>query len=328
MLTLLSFSPNHLEFFKCNTWEVDALLQRVDRTHNIWFRCIHLRDRTAIARIVKCFDLNPSRVDMIFNRFPKGIDEDLEDCFFDNYEVLVRQIKQHDFEVACGSFVVGENFLITFETNELKILSTLINNIKKQSLDIQSWGIDYLIYYIYNDILNNYYTVFDHVARELDNLEDEVLDNSGSESTYQKIATMRQSARLGRRNLQSIQSLLAILEYQNPPWLTQSVKTLFNQELVRHIDKLSQEYQTLRLWMSELMEIQRDNIASKTSERINRLTILSSVFLPITFIAGVYGMNFKYMPELELPWSYPAVLILMALIVIGSIMYAKQQRWL
>ncbi|MDM9380167.1 CorA family divalent cation transporter [Chlorogloeopsis sp. ULAP01] len=328
MLMLLTFSANHLEFFHCNTWEVDAALQRIDRTHNIWFRCIHLRDRTAIARIVKYFGLDPCRVDMIFNHFPKGIDEDLEDCFFDNYEVLTRQVKYHNFEEACGSFVVGTNFLITFETNELRILSALINNIKKQNIDIKNWGIDNLVYIIYNDILNNYYTVFDHIARELDNLEDEVLANSGNESTYKKIATMRQSTRLGRRNLQSMQSLLAIMEYQNLQWLTQPVKTLFNQELVRHIDKLSQEYQTLRVWMSELMEIQRDNIASKTSERINRLTILSSVFLPITFIAGVYGMNFKYMPELEQPWAYPAALGVMALIVIGSIMYAKQQRWL
>ena len=76
--------------------------------------------------------------------------------------------------------------------------------------------------------------------------------------------------------------------------------------------------QALRAWMSELIEIQRDNIASKTGERINRLTILSTIFLPITF---------KYMPELEQPWFYPAVICVMALIVIGSITYAKQ-RWL
>jgi magnesium transporter len=80
--------------------------------------------------------------------------------------------------------------------------------------------------------------------------------------------------------------------------------------------------------MSELMEIQRDNISSETSERINRLTMLSAIFLPITFIAGLYGMNFKYMPELEQPWGYPAAIAIMALIVIGSIFYAKQQRWL
>jgi magnesium transporter len=80
--------------------------------------------------------------------------------------------------------------------------------------------------------------------------------------------------------------------------------------------------------MSELMEIQRDNIASQTSERIDRLTILSTIFLPITFITGFYGMNFKYMPELEQPWSYPAVISVMVLIVVGSIVFAKQQRWL
>ncbi len=178
-------------------------------------------------------------------------------------------------------------------------------------------------------ILNNYYTVFDYISRELDDLEDEVLQKYGDESTYQKIAKMRQSTRFSRRNFQSIKSLLAMINYDEDfQWLSSSVKVLFNQELLPHIDNLWQEYQGLKAWMSELMEIQRDNLASKTSERINRLTILSTVFLPITFISSVYGMNFKYMPELEQPWSYPAVLVVMGLIVIGSIVYAKQQHWL
>ncbi|NMF67566.1 magnesium transporter CorA family protein, partial [Brasilonema octagenarum] len=136
------------------------------------------------------------------------------------------------------------------------------------------------------------------------------------------------STRFGRRNFQRIKSLLTMMNDEDFQWISEPVKTLFHQELVHHVDNLWQEYQALRTWMSELMEIQRDNIASKTSERINRLTILSSIFLPITFIAGVYGMNFKYMPELEQPWAYPIVVSVMVLIVIGSIVYAKQQRWL
>ena len=173
-----------------------------------------------------------------------------------------------------------------------------------------------------------YDNVFDYISRKLDDLEDEVLENSGDESTYQKIATMRQSTRSGRRNFQSIKLLMAIMDNEDFQWITQPVKELFNQELVHQVDKLWQEYQSLRAWMSELMEIQRDNIASKTGERINRLTILSTIFLPITFISGFYGMNFQHMPELEQPWAYPAVICVMALIVISSISYAKKQRWL
>jgi magnesium transporter len=118
------------------------------------------------------------------------------------------------------------------------------------------------------------------------------------------------------------------MNYEDFQWISQPVKALFNQELVHQVDNLWQEYQALRVWMSELMEIQRDNIASKTSERINRLTILSSIFLPLTFITGFYGMNFKHMPELEQPWAYPAVIVIIILIVIGSIAFAKKQRWL
>ncbi|MEH1906199.1 magnesium transporter CorA family protein [Nostoc sp.] len=326
MLTLLTFSQNNLELF--TSWDVDTVLKKIDGSQNIWLRCIHFRDRTGTAKIIKHFRLNPSRVNMIFNHSPLGIDEDVEDCLFDSYEILTPQIKNHEFEVARGNIVVGNNFIITFEITELKILSILANNLQKRTLDIQKLGIDYLFYLIFKDILNNYETVFDYISRKLDDLEDEVLENSGDESTYQKIATMRQSTRSGRRNFQSIKSLMAIMDREDFQWITEPVKELFNQELVHHVDKLWQEYQALRAWMSELMEIQRDNIASKTGERINRLTILSTIFLPITFMSGFYGMNFKYMPELEQPWAYPAVICVMALIVIGSITYARKQRWL
>ncbi|MBD2559318.1 MULTISPECIES: magnesium transporter CorA family protein [Nostoc] len=326
MLTLLTFYPDNLELFSSS--DVDTVLKRIDGSHNIWLRCIHFRDRTGTARIINHFGLNPSRVEMIFNHSSLGIDEDVEDCLFDSYEILTSQIKNNEFEVVRGNIVVGNNFIITFEITELKILSNLTNNLQKRTPDIPRLGIDYLFYLILKYVLNNYDNVFDYISRKLDDLEDEVLEKSGDESTYQKIATMRQSTRSGRRNFQSIKLLMAIMNNEDFQWITQPVKELFNQELVHQVDKLWQEYQSLRAWMSELMEIQRDNIASKTGERINRLTILSTIFLPITFISGFYGMNFKYMPELDQPWAYPAVICMMALIVISSITYAKKQRWL
>ncbi|BAY22105.1 Mg2+ transporter protein, CorA family protein [Calothrix sp. NIES-2100] len=326
MLILLTFSQNHLEVFTSNN--VNAILERINSPHNIWLRCIRFRDRTAIAKIINQFKIKPSRVDMIFNHFPIGIDEDIEDCLFDCYEILTNQMKNREFEIVRGSIIVGNNFIITFEDTEIRILSILSNNIQRRIINLENWGIDYILYLIYKDILNNYYTVFDYISRQLDDLEDAVLDNSGDESTYKKIATMRQSTRCGRRNFQSIKSLLAMMDYEDFQWLTQPVKELFTQELIHQVDKLWQEYQALRIWMSELLEIQRDNTASKTSERINRLTILSTVFLPLTFISGFYGMNFKYMPELDQPLAYPLVIGVMILIVIASIMYAKKQSWL
>lgn len=326
MIILLTFSQNHLELLSSR--DLDTVLKKIDRTHNVWLRCVQFRDRTSTAKIIRHFGLNPSRVDMICNHYPLGIDEDMEDCLFESYEVLTHQMRNREFGVARGSILVGNKFIITFENHEIKALTILTNNIQKRNIDIQEYGIDYLLYLIFKDILNNYYTVFDHISRDLDDLEDEVLENSGNESTYQKIATMRQSTRYGRRNFQSIKSLTAMMDYEELPWLTQEVKTLFKQEIMHHVDHLLQEYQALRSWMSELMEIQRDNIASKTSERISRLTILSTVFLPITFISGFYGMNFKYMPELEQYWAYPTVVIIMVVIVVASIVYAKKQNWL
>lgn len=282
MLILLTFAKNHIDSF--TTWDVEAVLKKINGSQNIWLRCIHFRDRTGIAKIIKHFELNPSRVNMIFNFSPVGIDQDIEDCLFNSYEILTHEMKNQEFEVARGSIVVGSNFLITFEIAEVKIFNLLIAKLHKPNIDITHLRIDYLFYLIFKEILINYHTLFDYISRQLDDLEDEVLENSGDELTYQKIATMRQSTRFVRRNFQSIKSLLTMMHDEDFQWLSKSIKELFHEELTHQVDNLWQEYQGLRAWMSELMEIQRDNIASKTSERINRLTILSSIFLPITFI--------------------------------------------
>lgn len=323
---LLTFSPDRLELF--NSPDVDAVLEKVDRTCNSWLRCIQSCDRGIVAQIIQFFGLKASRTDMITNRFPSGVDEDMSDCLFNNYEVLSHHTKHRTLETLKGSLILGANFLLTFETYELITLNTLIDNILKRRIDIQERDADYLLYLVYRETLNNYYGVFDRISRRLDELEDKVLDELGDTSTYNEIAALRQSTRLGRRNLQTIKYLLAVAENEKSSWISSSVATLLSQVLTNDLDSLLQEYQMLRAWMSELMEIQRDNVASKTSQRLDRLTVLSFIFLPITFIAGVYGMNFEHMPELKYPWAYPAVLGVMLLIVIGMITYAKHQRWL
>jgi magnesium transporter len=325
MLVLLTFSQDRIDSF--SSWDVETILKNINGSQNIWLRCIHFRDRTGIAKIIQHFGLNPSRVDTIFNYSPTGIDQDIEDCLFKTYEILTHEMKNGEFEVARGSIVSGKNFIITFEINEVKIFNQLIPKIQKHNTSMQNIEIDYFFYILFKEILSSYRTVFEYISRHLDDLEDEVLENSGKEITYQKIAAMRQSTRFVRRTFQSIKLLISMIDDEFP-WFSPFVKDLFKEELIHQVENLWQEYQALRAWMSELMEIQRDNIASKTSERINRLTILSSIFLPITFIAGLYGMNFKYMPELEQPWAYPATICVMILIAIGSIVYAKQQRWL
>ncbi|NJK37028.1 MAG: magnesium transporter CorA [Oscillatoriales cyanobacterium RM2_1_1] len=324
-VTLISFSPTQLNIQ--TIWEVEETLQQIDPTCQNWLRCVRIRNVNEIARLVQFFQLQSGRVSMIRSGLPSGIDdEETEDCFFGNYEVISPQVKSYQFDRVRGSYALGQNFLLTFESDEFPVFEHVIHKIQKGTLSIQNHQIDYLLYLIHDEILSRYESIFDRLGRELDDLEDQVLENTGGESTYRMIASLKQSTRLGRRNFQAIRNLVALLNREDIPWISQPVAQLFQQKLIHEVDELWQEYQSLRDWMYELIEIQRDNLSRNTNRVINQLTVVSSIFLPLSFLAGLYGMNFENMPELEIPWAYPALLCVMAVIALGGFIYTKKLK--
>ncbi|PSB19209.1 magnesium transporter CorA [filamentous cyanobacterium CCP2] len=324
--TLITFSSNTFSAFTSS--QLDAILHRVDRTQNIWLRCVGVRDRNAVIQISECFGLKSVRVERILRGHPLGFDEDIDDCLFTNYELLTHHPHQSRLREIRGSYALGSNFLLTFESSQLALFESIVDSIQQQPIEIQGKPVDYLLYLIFEGIIDNYYTVFDQISLQLEKLEDIVLENAGNESTHRNIATLKQSTRLGRHNLQRVKALFLKVAHGEMQWISHEVAVLFNQELMKQIDDLLQEYQSLQTWMSELIEIQRGNIDSNLGRVINRLTIISAIFLPLQFLTGLYGMNFEYMPELKIVWAYPALLGVMTLFGIGGLLYAKTQKWL
>lgn len=326
MLTLLTFSDDYLEVFSSD--DLDVVLQKIDRTRNTLLRHVAGSDRTTIQRIIEHFELKRDRVDLVVKHASVGVNADLEDCLFNTFEVLTVQPDTQYWQIYRGTYALGHNFALTFEPQELEPLSTLISNVQKQTVDIQKGGVDYLLYLLFKGMLANYQLIFSEISRRLDVIEDHIADGVRAESIYQQLNGLKQALRMGRTNFQNIKAIAATANSENTQWFSPNVVRLFNRELLPQVENLLQDYQAARNWMAELMETQRDTIANQTNERINRLTTLSFIFLPISFITSVYGMNFKYMPEIYNPWAYPIVLAVMALIALGSILFARRNQWL
>jgi magnesium transporter len=111
-------------------------------------------------------------------------------------------------------------------------------------------------------------------------------------------------------------------------FIDKETKKNFTKILNRETEDLLASYQNFRTWITELIEIHRANVNESTNRVMKTLTVLSTIFLPLTFIVGIYGMNFDYMPELDWPWAYPAVLIFMTLLAVGAIVYMRLRKWI
>jgi magnesium transporter len=322
--TLIHFSTNYCTILTDS--QIEILLQQVDRSQNVWLRCLGIPSHNQVVRISQFFGLKPTRVDKILRRYPLGFDEDVEDCLFSSYQLLIRD--QLNIREVDGSVVLGANFLVTFEADELIVFTSIVDQLQNRTIQLQSRSVDYLLYLLLGGTVDSYYSVFDQISWQLEGLEELVLKNAGNESTYRKIATFKQTSRLGRRNIQRIKALFLRVAHGNISWINSEVALLFDQKLIKGIDDLLEENQALQSWMSELIEIQRANMDSNMGNVIHRLTIISAIFLPLQFLTGLYGMNFRHMPELEVPWAYPVLLTGMLLFTITGLLYAKKQKWL
>ncbi|MGF1460828.1 MAG: CorA family divalent cation transporter [Leptolyngbyaceae cyanobacterium] len=322
---LVKFSASTVDYFASS--DIDETLGKIDSEHQFWLRCrVHPGQHT-VTKIIDHFHLSHYRIRRILTGKPLAIDDqDLDDCLFANYQILSRTLAELGIKEIWGSFILGENFFISFETQGTVLFDNIFSNLQNQLIDLKSHRADYLLYLAYEELIDNYYTVFDRISWQLEELEDLILDGISDKSTYRKIARMRQSVRLGRRNLLSVKAVAIQSHHHNIRWISATTAEKLNHESFPHLEALSQEYQSLRSWMTELMEIQRSNINDQVGRVINRLTLISAIFLPIQFITGLYGMNFDYMPELHWRLAYPMTLLVMGLIAVVGWRYAQQQN--
>lgn len=326
-IAMLSFSANALDSYV--SWDVDEVLDRIDPNQFTWISCEGLDNPEAIKRIIHYFQLSSSRLDQIFNKQLIDFDTEMEDCLFYNYRVLTRFTANKTFGIVSGSLIIAEKFLLTFEEVPSELFDRTRQKILAGKIAIKQHGVDYLLYLLFKEaVINNYYSILRTFSEQLDRLEEEVLSNSGTDRTYREIIQIRQTIKPLHRNILRVQEFISYLNEDTPRFINENTLQHFNQHLSRELDKLWKDYQEVRTWISELIEIQRDNINSNTNKVIDRLTVLSTFFLPLTFITGLYGMNFEYMPELKLRWGYPGAILVMATIVIILFTYMKRKKWI
>lgn len=325
-ISILSFSPDSLESYV--SWDVDEILDRVDPNKFVWISCEGLDNPVAVRRIVHYFQLRPSRVEQILQETITDFEAANEDCIFYNYRVVTKTGVTHQFQLMTGSLLIGKNFLLTFEAMRSDLFDKTLQKIIAGKIEVKSHGVDHLLFLLVKEVvINHYYAVLRSLAEQLDQIEDLVLNNDSDDSTYREILRIRHTIKPLHRNILRFQEFVSFLSEEESPFIKQSTLDEFNQNLSRELDKLWRDYQELRNWISELIEIQRDNISSNTGKVIDRLSIISIIFLPLTFITGLYGMNFEYMPELHSKWGYPIVLLVMATIVISLVAYMKRKKW-
>ena len=301
----------------------EDLSERISEGSNAWISITGLRDASRIEQVLSSFSVHPLVTEDILNTRTRSKIEE-----FDQYLFMVmthfHQTEEgvHEEQV---SLILTNNILITC-SNSKGLFGHIENRIKRSTGRFRLNGIDYLAYTIIDTIVDGYFFVLEELEERVEDLEDEVVNAPGKE-TISHVQEFRRDLIWFRRKIWSLRELITRLE-RTDSLLIRNTTHLYLRDVYDHTIKIAEDVDVYREMAEGLMEIYLSKISNNTNEIMKVLTIIANIFIPLTFIAGIYGMNFEYMPELSSPYGYPAILLVMAMVSGTMLVYFRRKGWI
>lgn len=296
-----------------------------DKQGITWLNIDGLQDIKLFEEIGELFGLHPLVLEDILNTDQRPKMED-----YGNYIYLVLKTFYGQESVSLLSdqisIILGKDFILSFQERESDLFEPIKEKISKNKGRIRKEGADYLAHSIIDNIVDNYFVMLEDLGEKIEYLEDDLLKQT-TPATLHAIHNFKRELILLRKSLWPLREAISSLERSDSPLINKSTGIYFR-DIFDHTIAVIDTVETFRDMLSGMLDIYLSSISVKLNEVMKVLTIIATIFMPLTFLAGVYGMNFKYMPELELHWGYYGVLGIMAAVAILMLVYFKKKRWL
>lgn len=278
-----------------------------------------------VARLGECFSLHPLLLEDILNTDQRPKMEE----FGENLFIVVRALscngEHFALETEQISLVLGPNYLISFQEKDSGIFAKIRDQIRNGKGRIVRSGADYLAYTLLDTIVDNYFIVLERLGERIETLEDTLVTNAAP-STLQELHNLKRDLIFLRRSVWPLREVLSGLQREGTP-LVSGATQLFLRDVYDHTIHAIDTLETFRDMLSGMLDIYLTSASNRLNEVMKVLTVIATIFIPLTFIVGVYGMNFRHMPELQWRWGYPLVLLFMVVVSGAMISYFKRKHW-
>ena len=291
-----------------------------------WINVEGLHDVGIIEKLGNRFGLHPLIQEDILNTAERPKMEDYGDHIFLLLKVFVLGNRNHDEKIQQVSLVLGSNFVISFQEKESGVFDPVRDRIRKDKGRLRKLGPDYLAYALIDSIVDGYFGFLEKLGDEIEFLEDELVTDPKRE-ILQKIHSLKREMIFIRKSVWPLREVVNGLERLETP-LIKETTDVFLRDVYDHTIQVIDSVETLRDVLSGMLETYLSSVSNRMNEVMKVLTIIATIFIPLTFIAGVYGMNFKFMPELEWRWGYFLIVGIMLAIGLTMVIFFKRKRWM
>jgi len=323
-ITLLDYDEQHLEEHEIQT--ADQCLPFAGKPTVTWINVEGLHEVEVIGKLGDAFGLHPLTVEDILNTDQRPKIEDLNEYVYIVLKILSYNGQSHEVVAEQASLILGPAFVISFQERAGDVFEPIRERIKKSRGRVRQMGADYLAYALLDAIVDNYFAVLEVLGERIESLEEELV-SAPTAQTLQEIHRLKREGLLLRKTVWPLREAIGSLERGKSP-LFKVTTNVYLRDVYDHTIQVMDTIETFRDILSSMLDIYLSGISNRMNAVMQVLTIIATIFIPLTFIAGIYGMNFKHMPELEWRWGYPAALLVMAIIAVLMLIYFKRRDWL
>lgn len=280
-----------------------------------------------LERLQKVFSIHPVVVNNILDTNQRPKVEIMDDYVYLVFKMLTYNSQKQKVESEQVSMVLAEQFVLTFQQAvEGDTFASVRERIRNPENKIRNQGTDYLAYRLIDSVVDNYFEVLDVFSDRLELLEHQLINNPNTNTLHEIYQLKREIINL-RRAVWPLREVITNLERDDTPLIADATKIYFR-DVYDHITQIIDTIETYREMLSGMVDIYLSSVSNRMNAVMKVLTIIATIFMPLTFLAGVYGMNFKHMPELNWVWGYPAVWLVMILVTMIMLIFFKRKKWL
>jgi len=291
-----------------------------------WINVNGLHEADLVDAIGKRLDLHPLLLEDILNTGQRPKMEDYSRYVFVVLKMLAYDEQTHNVEVEQVSIVLGETFVVSFQEGENDVFEPVRQRVLGSKGKIRRMQSDYLAYALIDAVVDHYFLVLERIGERIDEIEATLLSDP-TPITLEEINRLKKEIIVMRKFMWPLREVISVLE-RGDSTLIQETTRIFLRDVHDHIIQVIDTVETYREMVAGLVDMYLSFVSNRMNQVMKVLTIIATLFIPLTFIAGIYGMNFEYMPELKWPWAYPVLWLIMLVLAGGMLVCFKKRRWL
>jgi len=291
-----------------------------------WININGLNHVNEIEKLGIDFKLHPLIIEDIANTKQRPKLEEHDECIFVVLKMLYFD-KDQNLKFENISFVQGSNYVLSFQEADGDVFDSVRNRLRNSKGRVRSNGADYLLYVLMDAIVDNYFTLMEVMGEKIEELEENLFEEKSNNDLIQEIHSLKREILKIRRAIYPLREVVNRIDKVEDSLITEKTQ-LYLRDLYDHVIQVTESIDIQRELIWSLMDMYMTTISNRMNEVMKVLTIMATIFIPLTFIAGVYGMNFENIPELKFQYGYFVIWGVMVGVFLGMLYYFKRKEWL